>query len=403
MTRLLLTYVLFTACCMLAGCDYDNPWQRGEIEGYAPVYSTDPMLRQISFLSPRTTINGGKLFTAGTNVLQEEADSGLHIISYQDPAHPVKTGFLRIPGFRVAAIEGDYLYANNYNDLIIISLKALSPNMPVGRIADVWKQLDYPGEAHAYFECVDPSKGVVVGWRRAKIKDPQCRRQQFISGDLGENGNTRDNAGMFISNGNLYLVGLESVAMYSLVSPAQPVIAEQRNVSGNLIDSIFLFQGKVALKFYNGLLDLYDTVRLGDAGYYGSASKCEKFFSVGDTVAYALPNGSYRCGNPGWSYITQYELRKDTNAIIKSGELEVGIGNALVQSGQYIYIASEAGLVIVNVAGPSPVKAGALNDGRYADIVINGNLLFLQGRQQVVCYSIAASPVSPMLISKLPY
>lgn len=402
MTRLLSTYVLFTACCLLVGCAPDDPWQRGEIDGYAPIYSVDPMLKQVSFQPPRKTINGGKLFTAGTNVLQGEADSGLHIISYQDPAHPVKTGFLRIPGFQVAAIEGDYLYANNYNDLLIISLKALSPNMPVERIANVWKQLDYPSEAHAYFECVDSSKGVVVGWRRAKIKNPQCRRQQLIDAGWGENENTMNNAGMVISNGKLYLVNLESVAMYSLSSPARPVIAEQRNVSGKLIDSIFLFKGKLAVTFYNGLLDLYDTARLADAGYYGNASKCKKYFSVGDTVAFAIPNLRYQC-NPGRPYITQYALRKDTNAIVETGELEVGMASDLVHSGQYLYIASDAGLVIANIAGPTPVKAGSLNDGRYSDIAINGNLLFLHGRQQVVCYSIATAPISPTLISKLPY
>ncbi|WP_110055281.1 hypothetical protein [Chitinophaga sp. S165] len=385
---------------MLAACDNDQPWQRGEIDGYAPIYSADPMLKQISFQSPRKTVNGGKLFTAGTNVLQEEADSGLHIISYQDPAHPVKTGFLRIPGFQVAAIEGDYLYANNYNDLIIISLKALSTNMTVGRLADVWKQPDYPVEAGAYFECVDHSKGVVVGWRRAKIKNPQCRRQQLIGDGPGDGENTRNNPGLVVSNGKLYLVNLDFVMMYSLVSPMQPVIAEARNVAGKLVDSIFLFRGNLAIIWYNGFLDLYDTARLDDAGYYNSASECEKYFSVGDTIAYAIPN-RYNC-NQG-TYLTQYELRRDTNAIIRSGELEVGITGGLVQSGQYLYLASDIGLVTVNIAGPTPVKVGQLNDGRYQDIVVNGNLLFLHGREQVVCYSIATSPVSPTLISKLPY
>jgi hypothetical protein len=400
MTRLL-TYVLFAACCLLVGCDNDDPWQRGEIDGYVPIYSTDPMLRQISFQPSRKTINGGKLFTAGTNVLQEEADSGLHVISYQDPAHPVKTGFLRIPGFQVAAIEGNYLYANNYNDLIIISLNALSANMPVGRIADIWKQPDYPGEAHAYFECVDPSKGVVVGWRRAKIKNPQCRRQQLVPDDRGDSENTRDNAGLVTSNGKLYLVTPGSVVMYSLSSPAQPVIAEQQNVSGKLIDSIFLFNGELALTYYNGLLDLYDTTRLGDAGNYGNASRCMRYIGVGDTAAYGISNGSAQC-YPGTSLV-QYAVRKDTNAIIRSGELEVGMANALVLSGKYIYIAADEGLGIVDIAGPTPVKAGHLNDGRYGDIAINGDLLFLHGRQQIVCYSIAASPISPVLISKLPY
>lgn len=398
MTRLLLTYVLFATCCLFAGCN-DLPWQRGEVEGYVPVYSTEPMLKQISFGPPRKTVNGGKLFTAGTNVLQEELDSGLHIISYQDPANPVKTGFLRIPGFQVATIEGNYLYANNYNDLIAVPLNALSANMTIGRVAGVWQQLDYPtGPQVYYFECVDTSKGVVIGWRKAKIHDPQCRRNVLSNDGPGEN--IRNNAGLVTLHNKLYLVNPEFIAVYSLSSPGLPVITQKEAVLGSQVDSIFPVNDMLGV-MNRGFMDLYDTARLADAGYYNNVSPCMKLTTVGH-IGYSITGNKYGC-NTSYPYLVKYDLKKDTNAVVESGSLDVGKSNAFAISGNYIYIAGETGLVIVNTAGPSLEKAGTVNDDTYSDIVVNGNLLFLTGKQHVVAYSIAASPVSPRLVSKLAY
>lgn len=399
MTRLLQPFLLFAVCCLFASC-YDEPWDRGEMDGYVPIYSTDASLKQISFQPPRKTVNGGKLFTAGTNVLQEEMDSGLHIISYQDPAHPVKTGFLRIPGFEVAAIEGDYLYANNYNDLIAIPLKALSANMTVGRVASVWTQQNYPTAPDAsYFECADPSKGIVVGWRRTKIKDPKCRvRSRGYDGPPQPILNTRDNPGLVASDGKLYLVNPESLAVYSLSSPGQPVILKTQNVLGSRVDTIFPLNKELAV-MSTGALDLYDTADISSSHYYYyNVSYCLKLMAIGDT-AYGITDR--RCGSA--PYLTQYSLRKDTNTLVELSRLSIPVPNAFAAAGRYIYIAEESGFTIVDVTRKTPEIAGDVNSYNYSDVVVNGNLLFFHSNQEIACYSIASSPVNPVLISNLPY
>jgi hypothetical protein len=400
MARLQLTYVLFMACCLLAGC-VDDPWMRGEVDGYVPVYSADPMLKQISFQPPRKTVNGGKLFTAGTNVLQEELDSGLHVISYQDPAHPVKTGFLRIPGFQVAAIEGDYLYANNYNDLIAIPLNALSTDMTIGRVANVWKQMDYPtsrGQS-TYFECPDPTKGAVVGWRQAKINNPKCRTPMRWD-DYDLTGRNRNHAGLIVSHSKLYLVNPESLVIYSLASPGQPMVSKSSALSGVDVDTIFLLNNELAVT-YSGSISRFDTASLGDVGFYNNLSLCMKLIGNGDD-AYAISSGKYPCG--GFSpYMIKYKLRKDTISAVEVNRLQIGEVSAFAMSGNYIYTAGETGMVVVNIAASTMERVGDVTDGSFSDIVVKGNLLFLHGREKIVCYSVATSPVSPILISKLAY
>ena len=399
MTRLLQPFLLFTVCCLFASC-YDEPWERGDVDGYVPIYSTDATLKQISFQPPRKTVNGGKLFTAGTNVLQEEMDSGLHIISYQDPAHPVKTGFLRIPGFQVAAIEGDYLYANNYNDLIAIPLKALSANMMVGRVTSVWTQVNYPTATDAgYFECADPSKGIVIGWRKARIKNPKCRiPSRGYDGLPPSKANNRSNPGLVASGGKLYLVSPEALAVYSLSAPGQPVILNERNMPGSRVDTIFLFNKELAV-MNTGALDLYDTANISSSHYYYySVPYCLKLMAIGDT-AYGITDR--RCGNA--AYLTQYSLRKDTNTLVELSRLSIPVANAFAAAGRYIYVAEESGFTIIDATRKTPEIAGDVNSYNYSDVVVNGNLLFFHSDREIACYSLATSPVNPVLISNLPY
>jgi hypothetical protein len=126
-----------------------------------------------------------------------------------------------------------------------------------------------------------------------------------------------------------------------------------------------------------------------------------KLTATGDS-AYAIFSQKNLCGGPS-PYLIKYRLRKDTTSAIELNRLHVGIANAFVISGSYIYMAGEQGIIMVNADGSTPTRAGDVNDGSYSDIVANGKLLFLHGNQEIVCYSIAASPVSPRLTSKLAY
>ena len=43
------------------------------------------------------------------------------------------------------------------------------------RVKNAFHQQDFP-PLGGYFECVDPSKGVVISWERTTLENPQCFR-----------------------------------------------------------------------------------------------------------------------------------------------------------------------------------------------------------------------------------
>jgi hypothetical protein len=397
MARLLLTYVLLMTCFLFTGC-YDDPWLRGEVEAYVPVYDNNPALKQVSFQAPRKTVNGGKLFTAGTNVLQEELDSGLHVISYEDPALPVKIGFLRIPGFQMAAIDGDYLYANNYDDLIAIPLKALSTNMSVMRVAGAWKQHDYPPGVFGYFECPEPSKGTVIGWRKTMVSNPKCRKPASAYGDGRVDSDATSAAGMAVTAGKLYLVNQESLVSYSLANPGQPVVGQADHTLERGADSIFLFSDKLAITYHAPYaMELYDPADLSVDNIIYNLSSCFRLMVAGDKI-YAIADRARHCSM--FKGLLQYDFIQDTTNVPRSGELSMEEPNDFALHGHYIYLATDGGFVVADISGPVPKREFSYGVDGYSNIVINGNLLFCRSKNGVDCFDITTIATTH-LISKL--
>lgn len=400
MARPLLTYVLFVSCILLAGCYHDDPWQRGDIEGYAPVYDNSPGINDVSYQQPRKTINGGKLYIAGTVVFQEEADSGLHVISYADPARPEKIGFIHIPGFSIAAVSGDYLCVNNFNDLITIPLKGLSANMSFSRMENVWKVPDFPPTDQSYFECVDPSKGNVIGWRKKIITNPQCRRSYHMydyPDALKDNGTLRP-TGIAVLNGSLFVnAGMKTMSEYALSQTG--VLALKQEIKTTALksaDSLFIINDKLAVTDGHSL-DLYSATDLRIDRSYQNMATCGKLKNAGDIV-YAFPDGSRGCYNS--IGLLQYDISKDTTAATQLSFFTTEQANDMVLYSQYLYVATDGGINILDISTTETRRAGVVNSSKYISVVNNGNTLMCAGVNTIDCYDLI-SRTAPKLLSRI--
>lgn len=158
-----------------------NPPQ--EVSGFVPVYSQDPANRHITAEAPRPSIKGGKMYTTGSLLFQVEPDSGIHVINYADPKNPQKIGFIRSMLCKEVSVKNGYVYTNNFSDLVVIDINNIQNVHEVSRVENVFPDLalQYPQKdagnfSPVYFECPDPSKGVIVGWKEKLIKNPKCWR-----------------------------------------------------------------------------------------------------------------------------------------------------------------------------------------------------------------------------------
>lgn len=145
---------------------------------FVPIYMSATKARQVEYLPARSIVHSGKIYTIGNYLLQVEKDSGIHVINYANRTAPQKVGFIRSLYCSEMAIKGNFLYINNFNDLVIMNISDLNNPVEVKRIINAFPLIenDLPPMQGSFFECPDPAKGLVVGWKDDIRDYPKCYR-----------------------------------------------------------------------------------------------------------------------------------------------------------------------------------------------------------------------------------
>ena len=150
----------------------------GKVSGFKPVYSTSAELYLIQNKPARAVTNAGKIYVKDNYIFQNEMGEGIHILNNSNPANTLRSGFISIKGSQEIAIKGNYLYSNNYDDLVVVDITNVNNVKEVNRVKNIFYKNNFqlsPPAGSGYFECADNSKGIVINWVRDSITNPKCR------------------------------------------------------------------------------------------------------------------------------------------------------------------------------------------------------------------------------------
>jgi hypothetical protein len=162
---------------LLFSCD-PHKGDFGKITGYVPIYVSKEDAAFIGAAAAKPTVLPGKIYAWGNYLFQVEQNRGIHVIDNSNPQQAHKISFLNVPAASELAVKDGYLYTNNLDDLVVFDISDINSPRLVNRVENAFPQIsqEYPPFNGVYFECVDPSKGVVVGWEEKQIENPKCRR-----------------------------------------------------------------------------------------------------------------------------------------------------------------------------------------------------------------------------------
>lgn len=165
--------ILFTG---FAGSGCEKP----EIEAYSgmgkkPVYLPVSELSDINNISPQPTGQTGTIFLQDTLFFMLEQKKGIHVFNVKDSLHVFVLTFFQIPAVTDFTIAGNRLYADSWKDLVTIDISDIYHIREIDRQLNVFSPLLYPPLYSGIFECVDESKGAVVGWEDAMLDNVLCR------------------------------------------------------------------------------------------------------------------------------------------------------------------------------------------------------------------------------------
>jgi len=172
-TAITLTILLFFSCTTK-----NDLAPTGTTEAYVPIYASAVNIKQISVEQSRPIQQAGKIYAYGNYIFQNDVNTGIHIIDNTNRNNPQKVAFISLPLSTEIAVKGNFLYANNYTDIVVFDITNPANPKLVKRLSNVFPEANqqYPPVSNAAFECPDPSKGIIVNWELQTIKTPNCRR-----------------------------------------------------------------------------------------------------------------------------------------------------------------------------------------------------------------------------------
>lgn len=165
--RILLFVFLGFTLLLTSSFDYDPVWDESD---YTAVLMTRSELeKSIAFQPARPISQIGKIYKKGSWVFITEKYKGIHLIDNTNPAAPVKSGFIRVPGCVDIAMKNNTLFAENSVDLISIDINMLPEIRIAGRVRDIFPEQLPPDLVyipHKYTKNMRPANTLIVEWKK---------------------------------------------------------------------------------------------------------------------------------------------------------------------------------------------------------------------------------------------
>lgn len=167
---------LLLIASLAASCVKKPQLNVGRQSARSPVYISWDDLYKVENRPARTPKATGNMVLWGSYFLLGEQMQGVHVIDRQDPANPVPVTFLSIPGCKDFTVTGTTLFADNSYDLLSINISDIR-SIVLNKVLKgaTMNGKNYPLNYNGYFECSDPAKGVIVGWKDTMLENPHCQ------------------------------------------------------------------------------------------------------------------------------------------------------------------------------------------------------------------------------------
>jgi hypothetical protein len=301
-----LFYLLpFLFCFILQGCLKDKLTKTYTI--LIPVYKEkSEVFANIKSNAPAGIQQPGKIFLYGNYIFLNEIDKGVHIIDNSNPANPVIKAFINIPGNLDIAVKGNTLYADMYEDLVVVDIANPLQASFVKHINNV-----FPERMYANGFAADSNK-IIVDWIKKDTTVDinavcnSCKYLVFANAQGGDNnggpaaapttGIAGSMARFTIVNNYMYAVDHHTLKSISISNPADPVMTGNINAGWD-IETIYPFKNKLFLGSMGGLFifDITNPSTPVSQGSFNHARACDPVVADDDYAYVTLRSGT-NCG-----------------------------------------------------------------------------------------------------------
>jgi len=348
----------------------------------------------------------GKIYIKDNYLFVNEKYKGIHVFDNSNPASPVNLAFLDIPGNVDLAVKGNYLYADNYVDLIVLDISNLNAPVEVARIKDIFPYT-IPETSGMYPICnIDKEQGVIVGWQvqqvTEELTDNGMSPYYYFDKGMGafmmneSAGAPTRTVGIggsmarFIINGNqFYGLNQTNMQVININDPIHPVAGTKIEMS-RMVETVFIEGSNLFVGTQTGML-IYDVSAPATPVYkseYNHFQSCDPVV-VQDSYAYVTLRAGNRCGN--WQNVMEVIDLKDimSPVLMKSYTMSepygLGIDNKIL-----FVCDGQAGLKIYDATDPLRIDLHLLKQYtnlKALDVIPFGNVLIMIAQDGIYQYN----------------
>ncbi|MFT6001250.1 MAG: hypothetical protein ACI81P_003719 [Neolewinella sp.] len=282
MKKILTLAILAALTCSLTSCLEERCEEERTVIGFDPITVSASEWRSSAFFCGvgQPVCTTSSFYIYDNYLFMVEENQGLHIYDNTDSNNPVPVTFMEAPGGQGIAVRNGILYMNQYTDLVAFSLA--NPEQPemVGRTEDVF-------EPYSIFAQVLEDDVFITGFnetserRTIDCQSPNFRSQTFWEDQIffAEDASFLRNSSNFdvaifstaaggagpenvgqggslarftISNGTLYAVDNNSLRVFDLADPENPVFSDNVDLGWG-IETIFPYEDKLFIGANNGM------------------------------------------------------------------------------------------------------------------------------------------------------
>jgi hypothetical protein len=400
----LLSLLLLFSSCLKDDC-------RHTYKITVPVYAKLSALRAaVQSTTPQPINSTGKLYVDGNRIYLNEPGKGIHVIDNSQPAHPVQTAFINIPGNVDMYIKDNILYADMFCDLAAIDISnpahisvkkfltktfpdkvvyTLSTNPDSINVITNWITKDTTVSCAGNGGVVYP--GGIATYSQSTISNSAPKANSGAAGSM---------ARFAAVNNYMYTVSTSSLNVININETSNPLFVQTKNIGWN-IETIFPYKNKLYLGASTSM-SVYDLQNPADPRLLSSATHwCSGDPVVADdNYAYVTLHAANICN----STVNQLEIYSfstlQSAVLIKAYPLTNPQG--LSKDGNLLFICDgKDGLKIFDASNVSALKMIKQFSGMETyDVIAANGIAFLVAKDGLYQYDYSDA-TDIKLLSKL--
>lgn len=405
-------HLLAIALFLFAGSCSDKVKDAITYTANVPMYLTrSEFIKTVKAGSMQELEKPGKIFLRGNFIFINELYKGIHVIDNTNPADPKNVSFITIPGNVDIAAKGNTLYADSFTDLVTIDITDPTKATEITRVADAFPNVMPPTDNNYPIAKLDPTKGIVVGWKQEKVTTELnntvypwlgmlglSSSSTFYTktdnswagaatGISGQSAVTGSMARFALYNDNLYALTNTQMKIFSIIT-AQPVLinstwtswqAETLFVSGQLMFA-GTRQGLIIYSLENPSLPKQIST-------YSHLYSCDPVVVEGNYAYYTMRSGN-ACGQriSGLGVVDISDPLKPVELSFFALESPNGLG---IDNKRLFVCNGDKGLLVYDATNPRTIIsnkiAGFTNIQAY-DVIPYNNVLIVIGQGGLMQY-----------------